>query len=94
MTQMHIKDPQAVKDYAWNWNDWLSAGDAISSFTVTTTKGDVVVDTLPVPAHAGGVVTAWLSGGTDGTDAEVTCHIETAQGREDDRTLYFRIRHQ
>ena len=91
--QSHVKDPQAVKDYAWDWSDWLTLGDSITAFTVTTTAGDVVVDASPAPSESAGVVTAWISGGTVGTDAEVTCHIETAQGREDDQTLYFKIRH-
>ncbi len=37
-------------------------------------------------------VTAWISGGTAGTDAEVRCRITTSDSRTDDRTLLLKVR--
>mgnify|MGYP003491741341 FL=1 len=88
MTAEMPHDPQAVLDYSWDWADWLGA-DAIASHTVTVAAGDVVKDSDSRTATA---VTAWLSGGTDGTRARVTCHITTAAGRQDDRTIYLAIK--
>lgn len=82
------KDPQAVLDYQWDWSAWLAAGDTIVSHTVTAAAG-LTVDSS---SHTGTAVTAWLSGGTEGVMYPVTCHIVTAAGREDDRTLMFTMR--
>jgi hypothetical protein len=35
---------------------------------------------------------AWVSGGTDGEDYPVTCHITTTGGRTDDRTMVIKVR--
>ena len=43
-------------------------------------------------ARVGPVVTAWLSGGTLGQWASVTCEIVTVGSRTEDRTLYLKIR--
>jgi hypothetical protein len=86
---IYIKDPDAVLDYAVDWTDWLPAGDSITGRTVAVESGDVVKasDNL-----AGAVVTAWISGGTVGTNASVRFRVTTAQGRTDDRTIYLKVR--
>lgn len=76
-----VKDPQAVLDYQFNWATWLD-GDTISSYTVTV---DGV--TLDSDTNTSTTVTAWLSGGTLGARAYVTCQIVTASGRTDERTI-------
>jgi hypothetical protein len=84
----YLKDPDAVLDFDFDWSaKWLATGETISTFTVSRT-GDVVIDSS---AQSGGVVTVWLSGGTAGTTATVTCRITTNQGRTDDRTITVRI---
>lgn len=84
MTTAFIKDPAAVLDYAWDWaTNWLAAGETISSHTVTATAG-LTVDSSNESA---GVVTAWLSGGTAGSDYVVTCQIVTNAGRTDERSF-------
>jgi hypothetical protein len=83
-----VKDPQAVLDYSYDWTQWLTdVSDHIVAATVVGT--DVVVDSW---AFDGFIVTAWLSGGTLGAKAEAVCHIVTAGGREDDRTLFLKIK--
>lgn len=84
MARIYEKDPSARLDYGWDWVDWLAeVGDTIASRTVTVTKGDVVVESSAI---VGTQVVAWVTGGTLGTEAEVTFHITTAGGRQDDRT--------
>jgi hypothetical protein len=83
------KDPDANLDYRWDWSPWMTAGDTISSHQVTV-QGGVVLGTH---SHDANSVTAWISGGTVGQDAEATARITTAQGRTDDRTIRFLVRH-
>lgn len=80
------KDPDASLDYRVDWEDWLNS-DTISSVAWTVgsglTQGTTTNTTL--------VATIWLSGGTAGTDYEVTCRITTASGRVNDRTFVVRV---
>lgn len=82
MARDFVKDPDAVLDYQWDWTAWL-AGDTIASCTVTAQDGLAVSDT----SNTATAVTAWLDGGTADQRYTVTCHVVTAAGREDDRTI-------
>ena len=90
-TRRFTKDPDAVKDYRWDWTKWLADGEAITTATVSvpTVDGAPVRDST---AHDGSTVTVWLSGGTPSmTSHSIGCHIITDQGRQDDRTIYVKI---
>ena len=82
MARSFVKDPNAVLDYEWDWSAWLGT-DTIASHTVTAATG-LTVDSSTATSTA---VTAWLSGGSVGQSYAVTCHVVTAAGREDDRTV-------
>lgn len=83
------KDSNAVLDYRLDWSQWLPGGDTITTSTWTATPNTITVDdTLHTPTTA----TVWLSGGTTGVRYQVTNHITTAAGREDDRTLRITIK--
>lgn len=86
MPKAFRKDPDAVLDYAWNWTAWL-AGDTIASYTLDVPEGL----TLESDSATSSAVTAWLSGGVAGQSYAVTCHIVTAAGREDDRTVVISV---
>lgn len=85
------KDPEAVLDYQFNWNDsddpWLATGETISSYTVTAQTGL----TKDSDSEASGVVTVWLSGGTAGTTYRVECKIVTSAGRTDERSIWIKV---
>lgn len=84
------KDPDATLDYIFNWTDWLAlAGDNISSYVVTV---DGV--TLASDSRTGAYVTAWVSGGTVGSTASITCQVTTnsSPARVEQRTVYLKIR--
>lgn len=98
MPQNHIKDPEAVLDFRFDWAntrnggdkpDWLETGETISTYTVTPTDG-ITVDSDSL-TDSNSSVTVWLSGGTAGTRYLVTNHIVTSSGREDDRTITIRV---
>lgn len=87
MADSYLKDPNAVLDYQWDWSSWLPTGDTISSATVTASSGLTVASS----SYTSTAVTAWLSGGTAGTEYTVTCRITTARGRTDDRTIEITV---
>ncbi|QDV34910.1 phage fiber-tail adaptor protein [Tautonia plasticadhaerens] len=87
MSNIKIKDPQALKDYVIEWEDWLD-GDTIATSTWTAPAGITVENESSTQTTA----TIWLSGGTLGAEYALVNHIITAAGREQDQTLTIRIR--
>lgn len=92
-TTYRLQDPQDVLDHAWDWSAFLAESETITEATVVVEDGDLEVADDPAVSHTDSVVTAWLEGGTAGTEAVVTCHIVTNQGREKDWSVKFRITH-
>ena len=88
MASSFVKDPNAVLDYKWDWTAWLPLGDTISTANVTVEAGDVVKNSQSNTTTS---VTAWISGGTLSTEAQITARVVTAQGRTDDRTITLSI---
>lgn len=82
------KDPEAKLDYSIDWSDWLETGDEISTSTWTVPSGI----TKDSDSKSTQITTIWLSGGTDGEDYDLTNHIVTTDGREDDRTITIRVK--
>lgn len=81
------KDSDAVLDYEFNWVDWLSSSEEITSYEIIASPG-ITVDT---DTNTENRVTVWLSGGTAGQPYTCTCRITTNQGRTDDRTMTIRV---
>lgn len=91
MTSAHktfVKDPDAVLDYTEDWSEWMVSGDSIVSSSWTVPTGI----TKDSDAFTGTETVVWLSGGTVGQVYQLTNHIVTADGREDDRTIAIRIK--
>ena len=84
-----IKDPDAVLDFVFDWRvkNWLESTETISSYTIDADTG-ITVDS---DSETGGVVTAWLSGGTDGENYTVRCEIVTSEGRTDERSIDIKV---
>ena len=85
--QNPLKDPSAVLDYAFDWNEWLATGETITDHTITADTG-ITVDSSTEDA---GKVTVWLSGGTAGIDYKVACLITTTAGRTDERSVVIQV---
>lgn len=84
------KDKDATLDYSFDWTTWLDGvADTISTASVTGVG--VTVNTTAV---VGKKVTAWVTGGTVGETATLTCEIRTANTpqRIDQRTVYLKIK--
>lgn len=81
-----IKDPNARLDYTIDWTAWLAGnGDTISGATVQNPPSGLTV-TTPL-TWTSTQTTVWISGGTAGSSYDVTIHITTTGGRQDDRTI-------
>ena len=90
----YIKDPDAVKDYPFDFaaltngsgaTDWLASGETISSYTITAASG-LAVDSFTL-ANSSTTVVVWISGGTAGTTYTLACRITTSAGRTEERTV-------
>lgn len=85
-----IKDPDDVKDWFWDWSDWLSSGDSIASKAVSADPG-ITVDSSEIQDDGVAVV---LSGGTAGTTYDVSVKITTTNGFVDQKTVSFEVTEQ
>lgn len=83
----HKKDPDAVLDWVWDWNEWLEVGETISTSDFFTTVGLVIDSDTKTTKTA----TVWLSGGSAGQVYQVTNRITTTSGRTDDRSITIRV---
>lgn len=82
-----LHDPNAVLDYTVDWSDWLGA-DTLASVTWTVPTGV----TKASQSNTTTTATAWISGGTAGTDYSLGCKVVTAGGRTDERTIVLQVR--
>ena len=81
-----VKDPSAILDYYMDWTAWL-AGDTIVD-SVWVASGDVI---LSDSAVVGTFTSVWVEGGIAGDLIDLTNHIVTTEGREDERTLRLKV---
>lgn len=81
------KDPDAVLDWVWDWNEWLEEIETISTSTFIASVGITMDSTSNTTKTA----TVWLSGGTAGQVYQVTNRIVTSAGRTDDRSITIRV---
>jgi hypothetical protein len=84
------KDPDKKADWVFRWNDVTASGDSIASYVITVETGITLVSDSKTTAD----VTVWLSGGTPGQTYTVSCKIVTTAGREDEKSVRFRIKQQ
>ena len=83
------QDPDEVLDYTLDWSDWLPNGDVITSATATGEAGLTVGATVSFTTTT---TTVWLSGGTAGSEYDVSVHVVTTGGREGDRSITLQIK--
>lgn len=90
-----VKDPSATLDYQIDWVPFLVPGDTIVTSTWTPRLANGTPDTgitVTATSFAPTNTTVWLAGGAVGDPTHtIVNHITTAQGRQDDQTLYLDI---
>jgi len=88
---MFVKDPDAVKDYGIDWDDWLNdVGDTISVSEWIVPQGLTAISNSKTTLGT----TVWLSGGNAGESYRVTNRITTVGGRIDDRSILLKCKEQ
>ena len=93
-TDPFIKDPDAILDYGVTWAAWLAeVGDtlATSAWSIITaaTAPPLAIDSDVSDTT---IATVWLSGGKAGTKYALLNRITTVGGRQDDRTVYVKVK--
>lgn len=83
------QDPDDLLDYQLDWTSFLNAGETISSQTVTSSDPAFVVSNV---SETSGIITYWVTGGVDGENYKVTCHVTTSAGREKEVADVFLVR--
>lgn len=93
------KDPDSIEPYSMDWTAWLAglidtAGeDTIDTSTWTVSGADASLAFQDDSIVTGGLKTQLrLTGGTAGEDYQLTNHIITASGAEDDRSVTIRVK--
>lgn len=89
-----VHDPNARVDYAIDWGtpsltssrSWLEPDEAITSSVWSISDPSMTV----VPkddGSASGSCSAWVSGTPSTNPVQITCHVTTSAGRQDDRSI-------
>lgn len=81
------KTPTDVLDYEFNFSNWLTSGDAITS-AIASASG-VAVDAVNTSPTS---VIVWVSGGTNNVPAHIDVTATTAVGRLKQVCLTLRIK--
>ena len=84
-----LKDPNAVLNYKFKWDDWLPSGVTISSYVVTIESG--LTKEGDSPADADTAVIVQLSDGTVGVTYTAACKITASDGQIDERTINIEV---
>lgn len=87
----HLKDPDAVLDYAVDWGAEYLDGDAIaaSSFTVEPVEAGGVA--ITASANDERLASATVGGGIAGRQYRLRNHVVMVSGREDERSIVLRV---
>lgn len=85
----HKKDPDATLDWIFDWNDWLTEAETISSSSFILDPG-ISIDPVKGNSNTTKTTVVWLTGGTEGQVYRVTNRITTSEGRTDDRSFTLR----
>lgn len=87
------KDPDAVKDYVWDWTTFLN-GRTISEFEFVIPEGiSVLADPAPEVLPGGTQVLAWVSGGSPNNAYDVACRVKAGTGPfSEDKSIRFMIK--
>lgn len=87
MPQFNVQDPAAVLDYSIDWSAIVGDDPIVISVWVVPMGLTIVQDTYSA-THT----VVWVTGGEVDAMYDITSHIVTAAGREDERTITILIK--
>ena len=96
MSQVKLKDPAAIVDYTFDWDDGYldatsSPRETISTSTWTISPADSPGMTVDSSSKTATTATAFFTGGVVGVVYLATNQIVTTGGRTDERTITIRV---
>ena len=96
MSFQKLKDPVAVVDYTFNWDDGYldstsSPVETISTSTWSISPADSPGLTVDSSSKTATTATAFFTGGVVGMVYQATNKIVTTGGRTDERSLTIRV---
>lgn len=81
--------PSAKLDYGFDWTNWLSAGE-----TISTSTWNVDSELTPSsPSIVGAITSTFVEGGAVGKSYKIVNSITTSVGRKDSRTIKLHCKH-
>lgn len=83
------KDPNAVLDFVFDWTPYLKPTQDNIVNAAASKTGGITIDDVSFTTKK---VTVWVSGGTVGETAQLTCTITTEDGRIDERSMFIKIK--
>lgn len=87
----HIKDPDEILIYGFDWSDWLESGDTLSTSSWDVQAGSGL--TSASPSISGSNTLVKISGGTviasDGSPYQITNTVTTSAGLVGVRSLFL-----
>ncbi len=93
-TMMPTFDPESAKDYGVLWARWLEAGETITASTWTLPSG-LVLDEDHEDDFSDTETRVWIRADETvviGENYDLTNHIVTSAGREEDQTITIPVR--
>ena len=88
-----VMDPNARLPLEFDWSKWLGEEDSITGDPTVVCDQPDALEVEDEVAVDGGIVRVWVRGmGVAGPLVTVTCHVETAAGRVDERSKEIRMR--
>ena len=96
MSQVKLKDPAAIVDYTFDWNDGYldstsSPAETIDTSTWAISPADSPGMTVSSDSKTNTTATAFFTGGVVGVVYLATNKITTTGGRTDERTITIRV---
>ena len=85
-SELEVKDPAAILDYAMEWGDWLGA-DVLDTVTWSVPAGITKTD----ESKSATTATIWLSGGSNSVSYTISCTVTTLGGRTNKRTMTIAV---
>lgn len=88
------KDPNGINNFTLDWSAHLTALGGLTILNSPAPVWTVPAGLTQVTAgNTASTTTIRLSGGTDGADYELLCHVYLSDGQEEEQSLIIQVRH-
>lgn len=88
---VYAKDPSSAMDYSFDWANWLTANETITSTNWTVDPSGSGTLVFGNAIETGSVRGRYVSGGQVGHRYRLSCKIVTSAGRTAERSVIIRV---